>query len=45
MIPCASRRFHEYRNIWVPKVGQKLIVKREKQNVFYPHAMGLANVK
>lgn len=41
VIPCASRGFHEYRKIWSPKLGQKLIVKREKANVFDPYAMGL----
>ena len=31
---CALRRVHEHKDIWVPKLGQKLIVKRIKSNAF-----------
>ena len=41
LILCASRRFHEYKTIWVPKLGQKLIVKQDKSIAFDLHAMRL----
>ena len=40
-IPCASRGFNKYRKIWSSKLGQKLVVKREKANVFDPYSMGI----
>ena len=41
VIHCASRGFHKYRKIWPPKFGQKLNIKRDKINLFDPHAMRL----
>ena len=39
VIYCASRVFHEYRKIWLPKFGQKLYIKRDKINLFDPYAI------
>lgn len=41
VIDCASRGFHEYRKIWLPKLGQRLTVKRDKANLFDPYSIGL----
>ena len=41
VIHCASRGFHEYRKMWLPKFGQKLNIKRDKIILFDPYAMGL----
>ena len=41
VIHCASRGFHDYRKIWSPKFEQKVNIKRDKINLFDPHAMGL----
>ena len=35
-----SRGFHKYQKMWAPNFGQKLNIKREKTNLFYPYAMG-----
>ena len=39
---CASRGFHEYRKIWVPRLRQKLSIFYEKSNVYDLYAMALA---
>ena len=41
VIDCASRGFHEYRKIWLPKLGKRLTVKRDKANLFDPYSIGL----
>ena len=41
IIGCASRGFHEYRKIWLPKLAQKLTIKCDKVNLFDPYAIGL----
>ena len=40
-IPCASRGFHAYRDIWRPKLGEKLEVDQEINNVHDPYAISL----
>ena len=40
-IHCASREFHEYREIWLQQFGQKLNIKRDKINLFDTYDMGL----
>ena len=37
---CASRGFHEYRNIWAPRINQQLIIKPESGNLFDLYAIG-----
>ena len=39
---CASRGFHEYRNIWVPRLKQKLSIVYEKSNAYDLYAIALA---
>ena len=39
---CASRCFHEYRKIWVPRLRQKLSILYEKSNVYDLYAIALA---
>ena len=38
---CASRGYHVYRKVWLPKKKDKLIVAFEKNNVYDPCACGL----
>ena len=40
-IPCASRGFHAYREIWRPKLGEKLVADQEINNVHDPFAISL----
>ena len=37
-IPCASRGYHVYREIWTPRLGQSLKVEQEMNNVHDPFA-------
>ena len=41
-IPCASRGFHQYREIWSPSLGQNLSVQQELGNVYDPLAISLS---
>ena len=38
---CASRGYHVYQKVWLPKKKDKLIVAFEKNNVYDPYACGL----
>lgn len=40
-IPCASRGFHVYREVWTPRLGQSLKVEQEVNNVHDPFAISL----
>lgn len=40
-IPCASRGFHVYREVWTPRLGQSLKVEQEINNVHDPFAISL----
>ena len=40
-IPCASRGYHVYREIWTPRLGQSLKVEQEINNVHDPFAISL----
>ena len=39
--PYASRGFHHYRNVWIPKIDQQLEVQHEKNNLHDPYACAL----
>ena len=41
-IPCASRGFHKYREIWKPTLGQNLSVRQELSNVHDPFAISIS---
>ena len=40
-IPCASRGFHVYREVWTLRLGQSLKVEQEVNNVHDPFAISL----
>ena len=40
-IACASRDFHVYRELWKPKLGQKLQIDQEIGNIHDPFAISL----
>lgn len=40
-IACASRGFHAYRELWKPKLGQKLQIDQEVGNIHDPFAISL----
>ena len=40
-IACASRGFHVYHELWKPKLGQKLQIDQEIDNIHDPFAISL----
>lgn len=38
---CASRGYHVYRDVWNPRIGQKLHIEQDNANVHDPFAMAI----
>ena len=40
-VHCVSRGYHLYRQVWRPRLNQKLVIKAERNNLYEPYAMDI----